>query len=69
MEAAITSGERKVVHVVSNSHCDREWGYPFEETRLLLLEFMDGLLNLLDNDKGNMGTLPILNDITEITSE
>ena len=42
--------ERKVVHVVSNSHWDREWGYPFEETRLLLLDFMDGLLDLLDND-------------------
>lgn len=42
--------ERKTIHVVSNSHWDREWCYPFEETRLLLLEFMDGLLDLLDND-------------------
>jgi alpha-mannosidase len=44
------SNERKVIHVVSNSHWDREWGYPFEETRLLLLDFMDGLLDLLDSD-------------------
>lgn len=44
-------GERKVVHVVCNSHWDREWGYPFEETRLLLLKFMDELLDLLDTDK------------------
>ncbi len=42
--------ERKVIHVVSNSHWDREWGYPFEETRLLLLDFMDELLDLLDKD-------------------
>jgi len=42
--------QRKVIHVVSNSHWDREWGYPFEETRLLLLDFMDGLLDLLDSD-------------------
>jgi hypothetical protein len=42
--------ERKTIHVVSNSHWDREWGYPFEETRLLLVKFMDELLNLLDND-------------------
>ena len=42
--------ERKVIHVISNSHWDREWCYPFEETRLLLLDFMDGLLDLLDND-------------------
>jgi mannosylglycerate hydrolase len=41
---------RKTVHVISNSHWDREWGYPFEETRLLLLKFMDELLDLLDND-------------------
>ena len=42
--------ERKTIHVISNSHWDREWGYPFEETRLLLLKFMDELLDLLDND-------------------
>ena len=41
---------RKTIHVVSNSHWDREWGYPFEETRLLLLDFMDELLDLLDSD-------------------
>lgn len=41
---------RKTIHVVSNSHWDREWGYPFEETRLLLLNFMDNLLELLDKD-------------------
>jgi len=40
----------KTIHVVSNSHWDREWGYPFEETRLLLLDFMDELLELLDKD-------------------
>lgn len=44
------SDERKIIHVVSNSHWDREWGYPFEETRLLLLKFMDELLDLLDTD-------------------
>lgn len=42
--------ERKTIHVISNSHWDREWGYPFEETRLLLLKFMDELLDLLDKD-------------------
>ncbi len=42
---------RKTIHIVSNSHWDREWGYPFEETRLLLIDFMDNLLELLDTDK------------------
>ena len=44
------TNERKTIHVVSNSHWDREWGYPFEETRLLLIKFMDELLDLLEND-------------------
>ncbi len=42
--------QRKVIHVVSNSHWDREWDYPFEKARLLLLDFMDELLDLLDKD-------------------
>lgn len=44
------TSERKIIHVISNSHWDREWVYPFEETRLLLLDFMDELLDLLDKD-------------------
>ncbi|MDP6125923.1 MAG: hypothetical protein QGH20_09240, partial [Candidatus Latescibacteria bacterium] len=36
------------IHVVSNTHWDREWVYPSAETRLLLIEFMDNLLKLLD---------------------
>ena len=36
------------IHVISNTHWDREWVYPSEETRLLLVEFMDHLLDLLD---------------------
>jgi 2-O-(6-phospho-alpha-D-mannosyl)-D-glycerate hydrolase len=42
--------ERKTIHVICNTHWDREWAYPFEETRLLLLDFMDSLLDLLDKD-------------------
>ncbi len=38
----------KELHIISNTHWDREWGYPSAETRLLLLEFMDNLLDLLD---------------------
>ncbi len=46
----MASEEQKIIHVISNSHWDREWVYPFEETRLLLLDFMDELLDLLDRD-------------------
>ena len=39
-----------ILHVISNTHWDREWVYPFQETRLLLLDFMDDLLDLLDRE-------------------
>jgi len=41
--------EGKEIHVISNTHWDREWVYPSAETRLLLIEFMDHLLDLLDD--------------------
>jgi len=40
----------KILHVICNTHWDRAWVYPFQETRLLLLEFMDDLLDLLERD-------------------
>jgi len=42
--------EKKTIHVVVNTHWDREWVYPFEETRLLLVEFIDQLIEILKND-------------------
>lgn len=42
--------EGKKVHIISNTHWDRAWVYPFNETRLLLVEFMDNLLELLESD-------------------
>jgi len=44
------NGTGKKVHIISNTHWDRAWVYPFNETRLLLIEFMDNLLELLEND-------------------
>jgi len=44
------SAESKKVHIICNTHWDRAWVYPFQETRLLLLEFMDDLLDLLESD-------------------
>lgn len=40
--------EGREIHVICNTHWDREWVYPFRETQLLLVEFMDHLLDLLD---------------------
>ena len=38
------------LHVISLTHWDREWRFPFQKTRMMLVEMMDGLLDLLDTD-------------------
>jgi len=38
------------MHVISNTHWDREWLYHFQETRMFLVEFMDKLLDILDTE-------------------
>jgi len=40
--------DAREILIISNTHWDREWVYASAETRLLLLEFMDNLLDLLD---------------------
>ncbi len=41
---------RHSIHLISLTHWDREWRFPFEETRMLLVEMIDGLLDLLDRE-------------------
>lgn len=38
------------IHVISNTHWDREWLFDFQETRMMLVEFLDLLLGILDNE-------------------
>ena len=40
------------MHVISNTHWDREWSCDFQETRMQLIEFIDGLLDILDREPG-----------------
>ena len=35
------------IHLISNTHWDREWLYNFQETRMMLVDFLDGLLDTL----------------------
>ncbi|MDU2670807.1 MAG: glycoside hydrolase family 38 C-terminal domain-containing protein [Clostridium sp.] len=37
--------------VIPHTHWDREWRYPIWKNRMLLIEFMDSLLKLLDDDE------------------
>jgi len=41
---------RYELHVISNTHWDREWLYDFQETRLSLVEMMDKLLDILEKE-------------------
>ena len=38
------------MHIVSHTHWDREWRYPFQEFRMLLLDMFDKLIELLDTN-------------------
>ena len=40
--------EAREIHVISNTHWDREWLYDFRETRMQLVSFFDQLLDILD---------------------
>ena len=42
--------KKRTAHIVSHTHWDREWRYPIWETRLMLIDFMDELIDLLEND-------------------
>jgi mannosylglycerate hydrolase len=45
------SGKKKTAYIVSHTHWDREWRYPIWETRLMLLDFMDELIEVLQSGK------------------
>jgi mannosylglycerate hydrolase len=38
------------LHVISNTHWDREWRQSFQRTRMALIDVMDQLLDILEND-------------------
>nr|WP_246240617.1 hypothetical protein [Anaerocolumna sedimenticola] len=39
---------KKVVHIISHSHWDREWYMPFEKHRLKLVNLIDDCLELFE---------------------
>lgn len=54
MGRKLTDEEKKAltftVHVLPNTHWDREWRFPFQETRLHLLGLMERLVEMLERD-------------------
>ena len=62
------------IYVASLTHWDREWRFPFEKTRVLLIEMMDNVLATLDNDADYKcfhldGQTILLDDYTEARPE
>jgi len=68
------SVEKYTAHYISGTHWDREWYRPFQEFRLLLVELVDDLLNLMEGDNGFEyfhldGQTCVLEDYLEIRPE
>ncbi|MBN2780487.1 MAG: hypothetical protein JXR21_00820 [Candidatus Marinimicrobia bacterium] len=42
--------ENKIFHVISNTHWDREWRFPFQKNRQHLVAMIDSVLEILEND-------------------
>ncbi len=43
-------GKQKTIHILSNTHWDREWRFPFQETRINLIKLLDYLIELMEKD-------------------
>lgn len=39
----------KVFHVISNTHWDREWRFPFQRNRMMLVQMIDKAIEILEN--------------------
>ncbi len=62
------------LYVISLTHWDREWRFPFENTRMLLVEMMDALLDLLEKEPRFKcfhldGQTVLLDDYCEVRKE
>ncbi len=49
MERKKAAPRKRTAWIVSHTHWDREWRYPIWETRCLLVDFFDELIELLEN--------------------
>ncbi len=40
----------KIFHVISNTHWDREWRFPFQRNRQMLVDMIDSVLDILEKE-------------------
>jgi mannosylglycerate hydrolase len=48
----MSKSDEKIFHVISNTHWDREWRYPFQQNRQMLVDMIDKVLEILEADPG-----------------
>ena len=51
MKQTPSKNKKRTAHIVSHTHWDREWRYPIWETQLMLIDFMDELVDVLESGK------------------
>lgn len=44
------SEKKPVFHIISNTHWDREWRFPFQRNRQMLVDMIDSVLKILENE-------------------
>lgn len=42
--------EKPVFHIISNTHWDREWRFPFQRNRQMLVDMIDAVLHILESE-------------------
>ena len=42
--------DKKIFHIISHTHWDREWYVTFEQFRMRLVDLVDNLMELLEKD-------------------
>ncbi|MDP3445155.1 MAG: hypothetical protein Q8T08_20025 [Ignavibacteria bacterium] len=42
--------DKKVFHIISNTHWDREWRFSFQRNRQMLVDMIDALLVILETE-------------------
>lgn len=40
----------KIFHIISNTHWDREWRFPFQRNRMMLVQMIDKAIEILENN-------------------
>ncbi len=43
--------EKYTAHIINHTHWDREWRYPIWQTRFMLVDFIDELIELMESEK------------------